>query len=48
MTNKGDNSSQSEQIGRSPLESQERLQHLANAFTAHDLQQTCHWFWLAL
>lgn len=27
---------------------QERLEHLANAFTAHNLQQACHCVWLSL
>lgn len=43
-----DSSPQSEQIGRSPAESKERLRHLANAFATHDLQQTRRRLWLAL
>lgn len=45
---KRDSSLQSEQIGRSPSESKERLRHLANAFATRDLQQTRRRLWLAL
>lgn len=43
MRNTGDSSWHSEQIGRSLLESQKGLGHLANAFTTHNLRQFCHW-----
>lgn len=33
--------------GESPVQ-QERLEHLANAFKAHNLQRACHCLWLAL